>query len=219
MRTSLLSQAGRGPSPMVWCLAVSGVLLLLAPPARAGGVVNNCTEADLRAALAGGGTVTFACDGTIVLTNELVIAQDTVMDGSGREMILDGARTNRVLHVMAGVQFTMIGLAVTNGRAQGTNGVAPLASGGIGQGGGLYSEGGDVALLDCVFTSNVAKGGDGAYLGSDPGGGDGGPGRGGAVMSEGGTVAATNCAFVASFAQGGEGGEYSPPGRQGVGGN
>src|ERR1035441_9158796 len=41
------------------------LLLLLPVAAWAGGVVTNCTEADLRAAMAGGGVGTFACDGTI----------------------------------------------------------------------------------------------------------------------------------------------------------
>src|SRR5256885_11333909 len=34
----------------------------------AAGVVNPCTDASLRAALAGGGIVTFECDGTIIVT-------------------------------------------------------------------------------------------------------------------------------------------------------
>ena len=47
--------------------------LLLLPPvaAWAGGVVTDCTEAELRGAMAGGGAVTFACDGTILLANTI----------------------------------------------------------------------------------------------------------------------------------------------------
>jgi hypothetical protein len=45
---------------------ISGLAVLLLFPAtvRAGGVVTNCTEAALRAAMTGGGTVTFACLGS-----------------------------------------------------------------------------------------------------------------------------------------------------------
>ena len=45
------------------------LLLLLPVAAWAGGVVTTCTEAPLRAAIAGGGTVTFACEETSVNTN------------------------------------------------------------------------------------------------------------------------------------------------------
>jgi hypothetical protein len=40
-------------------------LAMPAPPAYAGGIVSICDEAHLLAALAGGGTVTFSCSGTI----------------------------------------------------------------------------------------------------------------------------------------------------------
>jgi hypothetical protein len=57
------------------CLALS--LLVCNPAARGEGIVAECTEAALRAALAGGGSVTFACDGVITLTNTLVISTNT----------------------------------------------------------------------------------------------------------------------------------------------
>jgi hypothetical protein len=67
---------------------ILGILVLLAlavpaAPAHAGGVVSVCDEAHLLAALAGGGMVTFACSGTITLTNTTTIAADTTIDGSG----------------------------------------------------------------------------------------------------------------------------------------
>ena len=49
-------------------------LLQVFPP---GIVVTNCTEAALRAAMAGGGTVTFACDGTITLASTITNRVDT----------------------------------------------------------------------------------------------------------------------------------------------
>ncbi len=61
-----------------WMLSVLLVLALLAPGAsaptlaHAGGVVTVCDEAHLLAALSGGGTVAFACSGTITLTAEIV---------------------------------------------------------------------------------------------------------------------------------------------------
>ena len=58
------------------------VLALPASPAQAGGVVSVCDETHLLAALTGGGTVTFACSGTITLTSTIIISADTSIDGS-----------------------------------------------------------------------------------------------------------------------------------------
>ena len=51
--------------------------------ARDAGIVRSCTEAALRAAMAGGGTVSFACDGTIPLASTVMVATDTVLDALG----------------------------------------------------------------------------------------------------------------------------------------
>ena len=53
-------------------VAILVLLALAVPasPAHAGGIVSVCDEAHLLAALAGGGTVTFSCSGTITLTAE-----------------------------------------------------------------------------------------------------------------------------------------------------
>ena len=59
-------------------------------PARAGGVVTDCTEAALRTAMIGGGLVTFTCDGTITLTNTLTVSEDTVLDATGRQVTISG---------------------------------------------------------------------------------------------------------------------------------
>ena len=65
---------------------LAALLMLAAPatPAHAGGVVSVCDEAHLRAALAGGGTVTFSCSGTITLTATIRILADTTIDGTGQ---------------------------------------------------------------------------------------------------------------------------------------
>src|SRR5262245_28050272 len=77
-------------------LRVAALLLLLPLATWAGGVVSNCTEADLRAAMAGGGTVTFACDGTITLASTITNTLDTVLDASGRQATISGGGSVRV---------------------------------------------------------------------------------------------------------------------------
>jgi len=78
-----------GPPIFSWS-RIAFLLLLHASRALAGGVVTNCTDAALRAAMAGGGTVTFACNGTITLTNTIVVASDTLLDSSGRQVTVSG---------------------------------------------------------------------------------------------------------------------------------
>ena len=68
-------------------LATLAAAIFFVPSAAwAGGVVTNCTEADLRAAMAGGGMVTFACDGTITLASTITNVSNTTLDGSGRQV-------------------------------------------------------------------------------------------------------------------------------------
>src|SRR5438067_8986170 len=73
-----------------------------AHPAFAGGVVGECTESELRAALAGGGDVNFTCGPAIItVTNPLIItATNTTLDGGG-VISLSGRSTMRVFTVSA----------------------------------------------------------------------------------------------------------------------
>jgi hypothetical protein len=88
---------------------------LLPSPAHAGGVVAVCDEAHLLAALAGGGTVTFACSGTITLSNTITIAADTTIDGSGQEITISGNDAVRVFTVNAGATLNLNKLTVAHG--------------------------------------------------------------------------------------------------------
>jgi hypothetical protein len=133
----------------------------------ASGVVTNCTDANLRAALSGGGTVTFACDGTITLTNTLNIAAHTVLDGTGREVVLSGGGTVRPFVVNSGFQFTLKNVTVANGFS-------------MHYAGALMNHG-SVRLIDCTFSNNMV-------LGS--------PGFGGAIYQNTGSLEASGCAFL-----------------------
>src|SRR5512144_1924350 len=46
-------------------------------------VVTNLSMNGVRAAIEQGGTITFACDGVLALSNQLDIANDVVLDASG----------------------------------------------------------------------------------------------------------------------------------------
>ncbi len=200
-------------------LVTAGAALVLVLPlgAQAGGVVTNCTEAALRAAMVGGGTVRFACDGTITLDSTITNALDTVLDGTGHQVTISGGTRVQVCWVSTNVSLTIHNLAIVNGLS--TNG----------SGGGVFNAGGTLNATNCAFVGNGASGptafpespsfggaifNAGALNASGCSfvqnwavggtGGSGGSGSGGAIYNSG-TVNATGCAFLGNQAVGGRG--------------
>ena len=147
-----------------------------APVALAGGVVNNCTEADLRAAMAGGGTVTFACEGTITLAKTITNTVDTVLDGTGHQVTISGSNAVRLFSVTT--NFTVADLTLADGFSS--------------RGSAILIFGGNVTLTGVTLRTNVAS--TAAPYEDWP------PGAGGALCNLGGAVGATNCSFVGNEA-------------------
>ena len=152
-------------------IVVAGVLSL--PTAWAGGVVTNCTEAALRAAMAGGGEVRFACDGTIVLASTLTNLADTVLDGSGHQVTISGGDAVRVLWVPTNVSLGVVNLTIAHGLGR--------------MGGGILNSGGRVSLSGVQMLANRASYAAEPEVKLESGGGG--------ILNLGGEVAATNCAF------------------------
>jgi hypothetical protein len=153
-------------------------LLLLVPlAARGGGVVTDCTEANLRAAMSGGGLVTFASDGTITLAGTITNETDTVLDGTGHQVTLSGNNAVTVLQVNSGTHLTVAKLTIANGLGL--------------WGGGIYNETGTVDLVSVTLRNNVATN---AVLRSAEGG------NGGGIYNQG-TLNATNCLFTGNAAR------------------
>jgi hypothetical protein len=128
-------------------------------PVGLAATVNNCDEASLRAALAGGGTVTFSCDGTIVLTNTLTISQATILDGGGHNVTLSGGNAVRIFEVLSNVSLSLDNLTMAYGRATGAEGEI------FGQGGAVRVQGGTLRAVSCTFATNNALGKKGGALG------------------------------------------------------
>src|SRR5512137_1748343 len=129
--------------PVLLALAVAS-----APtPAQAGGVVSVCDETHLLAALAGGGTVTFSCSGTISLAAEIVIAADTTVDGSGQTVTISGNHAVRVFMVNSGVTLNLNELTVADGNG------GPYPS--FPDGGGIYNSG-KLIVSNSTFSGNSA---------------------------------------------------------------
>jgi uncharacterized repeat protein (TIGR03803 family) len=206
------------PTPQ---LAGAFVLLLLLPGAAwGGGVVANCTEAELRAAMTGGGLVTFACDGTITLTSTITNQTHTVLDGNGRQVRISGDNAIRVFVVTTNVSLDILHLTIADGRGRMGGGILNLG----GQvsltdvqvlastasyeaeapsvvsaaGGGLFNQGGSVRATNCVFSGNRAQQLGGSSV--DPS-----RTRGGALCNESGEVLLQNCSFVSNSVVGATG--------------
>lgn len=214
-------------------------LLAQPQPARGGGTVGTCTEAALRAALVGGGHVTLACEGTIVLSAPLLVTHPTALDGTGHAVVLSGNKAVRVLEVAPGATLALTNLTLADGftnrgagllsqgaevicdrcvfcgnEARGTNGL-DNASGEPAAGGAIWSAG-PLTLLNCGFETNSATGGNGN--GGNYGGGE---ARGGAIHAEG-TLVLSNVAFFANGCGGGRSGRgetgWGPNGADAFGG-
>lgn len=142
-------------------------LTLGARPAHSAGAVSVCDEAHLLTALSGGGDVTFACNGTITLTNRITITSDTTVDGSGQAVIISGNNAVQVFHVGEGVTLSLKGLTIANANAKDNTTAG---------GGAVETWGGTVIIDSSTFTNNTAW-------------------SGGAVFAESGTVIVSRSTF------------------------
>jgi Calx-beta domain-containing protein len=173
MKASWFSRVCRGLIGVFTRTVCFFPLVALPTNALAEGVVNSCTEADLRAALTGGGTVTFACNGTITLANTITITNDTAIDVNGRNVTISGGGTVRILVVSSNTQVVLNGLKIVDGRHSA-------------DGGGILNSG-TLTIIGCTFSNNVVSGT--GLL------------RGGAVLNSG-TLELIDCTFVTNRIQG-----------------
>lgn len=197
------SWSGRNQSltpPAVIISTFTALCLLLQERGWAAGTVTDCTDASLRAAMAGGGTVTFACDGTIILTHTISNAVDAVFDGSGHQITISGNNSVRAFFVYSNVSLAISNLTIADG----------LNTDGFG--GGIYNAG-TLTAMNCVFANNTAIGSVGAYVS----GGSGSNGLGGAIYNLG-LLKVIHCTFLSNSAAGGDG-VTSSGGAGGAGGD
>ena len=199
LRTSETGCVGRFQGALA--VAFVTAILALAPQAWAGGVVSTPTEQALRAALVGGGTVTFTTTNTITLATPITISAATIINGNFANI---GGGTNVGIFRIASnlTNLTLLNLTFHGGKA--TNG------------GALFIQtNATVVVSNCVFRYNQAVGRDGATgtdgantTGMGGNGGDGGggqPGLGGAICNQG-RLTLLGCQFFTNSAFGGNGG-------------
>jgi len=202
-----------------WTLAlIAGMNLLGGTAARAGGTVTACTEAALRAAMAGGGTVAFACDGTITLAATITNTADAVLDGSGHQVTISGGDAVRVFCVTTNVSFQVTNLTIAHGLGRNGGGILNLGGNvlldgvlmqansascdaepqvaGDPAGGGIFNQGGSVVGANCVFSGNTAD------HGSLPPSSSSSRTRGGALCNESGEIRLQSCSFYSNSVTG-----------------
>ncbi len=130
-------------------LLLSLAFLFASPQSvQAGGTVATCDEASLLAALSGGGTVIFTCDGTITLTNPIIIAANTTLDATGHNVTISGNNAVRIFYVNMGINFTINKLTLTQGKMVETPAKA------FDGGGAIYNNKGTVTISNTNFVSN-----------------------------------------------------------------
>lgn len=144
-------------------------------------VVTNCSDAGLRAAIVGGGNITFNCGAaTITLTGgELVINADTVITGGGL-ITLSGNNASRIFRVTYLKNLTLSGLTLQNA----------VVSGGASNHDGGSAIKGDQGKLS-VSSSNFVNN---SYTAPGSGGAD----WGGTIFWLGGTVSVESSNFDAN---------------------
>lgn len=183
-------------------------------PTRAQLVLTNCTESALRSALTNGSVIRFDCDATLLLTNTLLIATNTTLDGTGRAVTFNGGNQVRLFEVLTNVTLTLRNVRLTSGLHGGnstnTNTVV-TASGTTARGGAIHNRG-TVVLVNSHLSGNTAEGvhgrvGESPATSSGQNGEDGGHGQGGAIFNDRGLLIITNSVFFANRALGGDGGD------------
>ncbi len=171
-------------SLIAMALAILALVRLAGPPAaRAAGVVGSgtaasCTDGALRAALAGGGLVTFNCGRLAVTINSnpgaggtgtKTIGNDTTIDGAGL-ITISGGNGVLVFRVNGGVTFTVQNLTIADGNGGGISNmggtliVSNSTFSGNSASGGIFSRDGTVIVSDSTFSGNSASRGGGIFF-------------------------------------------------------
>ncbi len=133
---------------LVGFLALTGILPANVRAATT--TITTCDQASLDSAMSSassGDTIAFGCNGVIALTHTLSFTKDLTLDGTGQSVTLDGLSSVQVINVSSGVHLTLNNLTITRGNSF--------------TGGGLYTNGGIVTILNSNFTGNHASYGGG----------------------------------------------------------
>jgi hypothetical protein len=205
--------------PLVISCVVSVMCLMVRPgrPESPGvTVLKSSAWTILSNAVAAGGVIQLAFDGTVSFAGSLSVGTNTTIDASGHNVAFDGEGSFRHFVVTGGI-LRLVNITLANGLFRGAD--APYAQAGAPAfGGSILNLNGALQLTDCRFLNNTARGGDGDPIGGSAGG----AAFGGAIYSSTGSVQLSNCVFATNSCTGGTGTEdmffYADGGGDAVGG-
>jgi hypothetical protein len=161
--------------------------------------VTTNSDSALRAAVSYGGTVILSFNGTVALTNVIQVNRDVSIESGTNQITLDGGGRFQIFRVSPGIMLSAQNLTFLNGYADGLadKDSSPESALRDGKGGAILNEG-SFAATQCIFSNNVAVGGQGDMVFSHSAG----VGKGGVVFSTG-NLFLTNCDFSGNQAIGG----------------
>ena len=204
----------------------SGSAMAMPATVRAATVLGDCTEASFRAAVAGGGVVSFGVDcfaTPVVLTTPVEIPSGLSVEirTEGHRVALSGGSVSRHFTVTGGT-LRLVGspettrLVLRNGRVQGASGLdgATGASGQPGIGGNSNPE---PTIANPFGLPLAGTPGNSGGNGATGGGGE--DARGGSILVMAGVVELTDVSFTANSVLGGSGGAGGNGGQGGAGGS
>src|SRR5487761_2524419 len=93
-------------------------------------IVTTCDQAHLASALATGGTVQFACDGTITLASTIAVTRPVVLDATDHLVIIDGGGAVGLFSVSGGASFGVVNLTLQDGSSLSHGGAIDASQGG-----------------------------------------------------------------------------------------
>jgi hypothetical protein len=193
VRTSALtpSQAAvvNAGSAAIWVVLGPHVLCGTFAQQAGASIVTTCDQGHLASALARGGTVRFACDGTLALASTIAVTKPVVLDASDRSVAIDGGGAVGLFSLAGGASLGIVGLTLQNGSSSDAGGAIDAR------------RGGPVSILNSTLTGNRAASGGAVATGDTPLTAVGSTfvdntamsGDGGAI--DGGSVAVTNSTF------------------------
>jgi hypothetical protein len=114
--------------------------------------LTNASSTALADAVQNGGQITLAFNGTVALTNTLLVLQDTTLDASAFNVTLDGGGAARHFVVTNGVRLRLVNFALRNGRSAGETGQTNQP-GNPAFGGSILNAGGKTRVR-CLFQAN-----------------------------------------------------------------
>ena len=151
-------------------------------------LVTAISQASLQAAIALGGWIGMDFNGTLTLTNTIIITNSVVLDGNNFSAIISGGNAVRLFYVTNGASLTLSNLTLANGYY----GIISGPPGTPADAGAIYNDGGTITLAGCTLTNNSAQ----SLI-------DGGLARGGAIFNNGGSVALCQSLVTGNLVVGG----------------